>query len=91
MAEDELAIRRKRLKYRSARRGTRELDLFLGAFAGAHLDALSPGQLDRYEAILNANENDIFDWLSGRVAIPPEHDNEIMKLILNFKFSPVTN
>jgi antitoxin CptB len=88
MAEDALAIRRKRLKYRSARRGTRELDLFLGAFADARLDALSPGQLDRYEAILNANENDIFDWLSGRAPIPPEHDNEIMKLILDFKFSP---
>jgi antitoxin CptB len=91
MAEDELAMRRKRLKYRSARRGTRELDLFLGAFAEAHLDRLSPAQLDRYEAVLNANENELYDWLSRRVAVPPEHDNDVMKLLLGFKFSPVTH
>jgi antitoxin CptB len=91
MVEDDLATRRKRLKYRSARRGTRELDLFLGAFAQEHLDALSAGQLERYEAILNANENEIYDWLSRRIAIPPEHDNDVMTLILNFKFSPITH
>ena len=91
MAENELATRRKRLKYRSARRGTRELDLFLGAFAEAHLDRLSPAQLDRYEAVLNANENEIYDWLSRRTAVPPEHDHDVMKLLLNFKFSPVTH
>lgn len=88
MQEDDLATRRKRLKYRSARRGTRELDLLLGAFAQAHLDALSEAQLDRYEAILNADENDIYDWLSGRAAVPPERDDEVMKLLLSFKFSP---
>ena len=91
MAEDELTTRRKRLKYRSARRGTRELDLFLGAFAEAHLDGLSPAQLDRYEAILNANENEIYDWLSRRIGVPAEHDNDVMKLLLSFKFSPVTH
>lgn len=91
MDDDDLATRRKRLKYRSARRGTRELDLFLGAFAEAHLDALSPGQLDRYEAILSADENDIYDWLSRRIAAPAEHDNDVMRLLLDFKFHPVTH
>ena len=90
MADDELATRRKRLKYRSARRGTRELDLFLGAFAEARIDGLTPEQLDRYEDILGANENEIYDWLSGRTEIPPEHRNDVMTLLLTFKFRPAT-
>lgn len=88
MGEEDLAIRRKRLKYRSARRGTRELDLVLGGFAAAYLDAFSPAQLDRYEAILNAPENDIYDWLSRRQHVPAAHDNDVMALLLSFKFSP---
>lgn len=88
MGEEDLAIRRKRLKYRSNRRGTRELDLILGGFAEAHLDGFSAAQLDRFEAILNADENDIYDWLSGRRAVPPAHDNDVMALLLNFKFVP---
>jgi antitoxin CptB len=88
MGEDDLATRRKRLRYRSARLGTRELDLFLGSFAERHLDRLAADALDRYEAILEANENDIYDWLAGRRPVPPEHDNEVMALLLNFRFLP---
>lgn len=88
MGEEDLATRRKRLKYRSSRRGTRELDLFLGSFAERHLDALAPAALDRYEAILEANENDIYDWLARRRPAPPEHDNDVMALLLNFRFVP---
>jgi len=91
MGEDDLATRRKRLRYRSARRGTRELDLFLGSFAERHLDALSPAELDRYEAILEANENEIYDWLAGRRPVPQEHDNDVMALLLNFRFVPTSS
>jgi antitoxin CptB len=86
MAEH-LEIRRKRLRYRSWHRGTKELDLVLGAFADKHLDALAPGQLDAYEAILEADEHDIYGWLTGNRQVPEEHDNEVMTAILDFKLS----
>lgn len=84
---DEQTLRRKRLKYRSSYRGTKELDLILGRFADHHLDGFSDAQLDRYEAIMDANEHEIYAWLTGRQAVPAEYDNDVMTLILNFKFA----
>lgn len=85
--QDEVETRRKRLRYRSWHRGTKELDLLLGSFAERHLDRLSPDQLDRYEAILEADEHDIYAWIAGRRAVPPAHDNDVMAMILAFDFA----
>ncbi len=69
MSRDEATeTRRKRLLYQSAHQGTKESDLLLGAFAAAHLDAFTPPQLDLYEAMLNENDGDLFDWITGRAA-----------------------
>ncbi len=84
--DDDLDIRRKRLLYRSWHRGTKELDLFIGAFADAHLAELSEDQLDRYEAILERDETDIYSWLSGREPVPAEIDNDVMAMILSYDF-----
>jgi antitoxin CptB len=77
-------IRRKRLLFRSWRRGTRESDLLLGRFADAHLDRLDDAQLDRYETLLDCPDADIFDWVCGRAAPPPEHDHDVTRLLLSF-------
>ena len=58
-------IRRKRLLFRSWHRGTRESDLILGRFAEAHIAGFDAGQLDRYEALLECADADLFDWVSG--------------------------
>jgi antitoxin CptB len=80
-------IRRKRLLFRSWHRGTRESDLILGRFADAHLAGFDKGQLDRYEALLDCPDADIFDWASGRTAPPPEHDHDVTRLLLTFSKS----
>ncbi|MBT5190951.1 MAG: succinate dehydrogenase assembly factor 2 [Rhodospirillaceae bacterium] len=85
---EDLEIRRKRLRYHSWHRGTKELDLVLGQFAERYLPDMSVEDLDRYEAIINENEHDIYAWLAGREAVPVEHDHHIMKMILNFKITP---
>ena len=77
-------IRRKRLLFRSWHRGTRESDLILGRFADAHLAGFDKGQLDRCEALLDCPDADIFDWVSGRAALPPEHDHDVMHRLLAF-------
>ncbi len=77
-------IRRKRLLFRSWHRGTRESDLILGRFADAHLAGFDEAQLDHYEALLDCADADIFDWVSGRTAPPPEHDHDVTRLLLSF-------
>ena len=77
-------IRRRRLLFRSWHRGTREADLILGRFADKHLAGLDESQLDRYEALLDCPDPDIFDWVSGRVPPPPERDDDVMRLLLAY-------
>ena len=78
--------RRKRLLYQSSHRGTKESDLLLGAFAAAHLAAFTPGQLQRYEALLEEKDGDLFDWMSGRRAPPAEKMTDVLKLLLAFRY-----
>ena len=79
-----LEIRRKRLSFRSWHRGTRESDLILGRFADAHLARFDAVQLERYEALLDCADADVFDWVSGRTAPPAEHDHDVTRLLLAF-------
>ncbi len=85
MAED-LATRRKRLTYRSWHRGFKENDLLLGSFADAHLARLDAEQLDRYEALLEQPDADIFNWMTKTEAVPPAFDTDVMQLLQSFKF-----
>ena len=80
--------RRKRLLFRSWHRGTREADLILGSFADQNLADFDEAQLDRYEALLDVPDLDLFDWLSGRAVPPPDHDHDVTRLLLAFRYTP---
>lgn len=67
------AIRLKRLRLRSWRRGTREMDLILGRFADARLETLDAGTLDAYEALLEEPDWDIYYWVTGAAVPPGDH------------------
>lgn len=69
-AESALAVERKRLKFRSWHRGTREMDLLMGRFADQHLDGWDAALLTAYAALLEENDPDIYDWVCGRSAAP---------------------
>ena len=85
-----LEIRRKRLLYQSRHRGTKESDLLLGAFATAHLAAFTPDQLDRYEALLDESDAELFDWITGRASPPPDRESDVLRLLMSFRFRPDT-
>jgi len=80
--------RRKRLLFRSWHRGTREADLILGSFANTHLAGFSDAQLSAYEALLECNDAELFDWITGKGAPPPEYDTEVTRLLLAFRYQP---
>ena len=85
MPETEEHIRRKRLRFRSWHRGTRELDLMLGRFADRFIHALTTEQLDRYEALVDQPDPDLSRWLSGGEAPPAAHDTDVLDMIKNIK------
>lgn len=60
--------RLKRLKMRSWRRGTREMDLILGPFADGELAGMDGGALDAYERLLDENDQDLYPWITARLS-----------------------
>ena len=80
-------IRLKRLRYRSTYTGTKETDTLLGEFAARHLAALPDELIDQYEALLDNDDPDLYQWISGQKPLPLERDNDIMKLLMNFRVS----
>ncbi len=62
--------RLKRLHMRSMRRGTKEMDILLMRFAEAHLNRLSSQDLDIYEDLLEENDQDLYQWITGQAAPP---------------------
>jgi antitoxin CptB len=83
--DSELELRRKRLLYRSIYRGNKENDILLGQFARAHIAEFTAAELDQYERLLAIGDNDIFDWVAGRVAVPAEMDTAVVRKLLAFR------
>lgn len=60
--------RLKRLRYRSWHRGCKETDIILGNFADDRLETLDSGLLAVYERLLDEDDVNIWDWISGKTA-----------------------
>lgn len=66
--------RLKRLKYRSWHRGCKETDIILGHFADRHLHRLDEPSLVLYEQLLDENDVDIWNWLTGANTPEPRYE-----------------
>ena len=83
--DSELELRRKRLLYRSVYRGNKENDILLGQFARAHIGEFDSAELDQYERLLQFGDNEIYDWMSGKVPVPTESDSPVVRKLLAFR------
>lgn len=63
--------RLKRLHMRSIRRGIKEMDIILTRFATERLGQLGDAELDLYDALLEQNDQDLYQWVTGQTR-PPE-------------------
>ena len=86
MTTDEDDARLKKLKFRAWRRGFREADLILGPFADKHVAGFSPDELDRFEALLEVPDQDLYAWIIGTAPTPDAHNDDIMNRIKQFRF-----
>ena len=85
---ESLENRRKRLRFRSWHRGTREMDLLMGSFADAHVGGFDHAMLDRFEALLELGDPDLYDWMSGREPVPAESGGRVNLLDWNGRGRP---
>lgn len=53
------------------RRGIKEMDLILAAYAADRLSQMDPDGLDLYDSLLSENDHDLYQWVTGQGAAPP--------------------
>ncbi|MBM3503271.1 MAG: succinate dehydrogenase assembly factor 2 [Alphaproteobacteria bacterium] len=79
--------RRRRVRYRSWHRGTREMDLLLGGFADRHLATMSADDLEAFERLIALPDPDLYA-IYRRLEAPPEAvEGPLLNLFLNFKIA----
>jgi antitoxin CptB len=81
--------RRKRLKLRAWRRGFREMDLILGGFADSTVSGLPEADLCAFEALLEAPDQEVYDWILGRTPPPEAHDTPLLAQVRTYAFNTV--
>lgn len=78
----------KRLAMRSMRRGIKEMDLILSAFADAQLADMTDDDLVLYDALLDENDHDLYQWVTGQSAAPDRFASLIDAI--RTQFSPLS-
>jgi antitoxin CptB len=84
-AGEDLSMRLRRLKYRAGHRGTRELDLLLSPFANSEIEAMTDGELDGFERLLDEEETSLQAWFLGQETPPNHVDKNLLRRILAFR------
>lgn len=79
---DQLDHRRRRARFRAWHRGMRETDLVLGGFADREIETLADDELAQFEALLEVQDQEILDWLTGREKVAAVHDTALFARIL---------
>ena len=83
--DEGLDARRRKLRFRSWHRGTREMDLILGTFADAEIADLTAGEIEQYERLLEISDTELLPWITGERAIPDSERTDILLRILAFR------
>lgn len=80
----DLDERRRRVLYRSWRRGTREMDLIVGRYAEAVLGRVSDADLDVFEHLIEAPDRDLYAWITGALDVPGNYDTPVFRSLQAF-------
>jgi antitoxin CptB len=80
----DLDIRRRRIRVRACRRGMREMDLLLGGFVDAQIDALDATEIAQLEALMEVQDSKLFAWFCGAEPPAPDHDTPLFQKITAF-------
>jgi|TARA_B110000881_G_C18385590_1_gene418371 antitoxin CptB len=82
---NELESLKKKIKYRSSYRGTKEMDLLLTSFVLNIIDSLSFEELERLDDFLNCNDEDISNFYLNKIPIMSFRNKKILDLFTGFK------
>jgi antitoxin CptB len=79
-----LSERRRKLLFRSWHRGIREMDLIMGGFADVSIAAMTDGELDELERLLDVPDQEIYSWFTSEGVVPAQFDSALFKRMKEF-------
>ena len=82
------AVRRRRLAWRCAHRGMKEVDLVFGGFVAANIDRFSSREIEELERLSDVPDGELLDWILGRAPVPAEYDTPLVRSLLEKRFTP---
>ncbi|WP_299636860.1 succinate dehydrogenase assembly factor 2 [uncultured Ruegeria sp.] len=78
-------VRIKRMKMRSMRRGIKEMDIILSAYADRNLADMDAAGLDVFDALLHENDQDLYQWVTGQVRPPAQFASLVSRIAQTFQ------
>ena len=78
-------ILKKRIIYRSAHRGSKEMDILLGNFVKEHIDDFSDDDLKSLEQILFIEDEILYRWYFDKKDSDIIPNNKVSKMLKNFR------
>ncbi len=78
---EQLSERQKKLRWHAWHRGMRELDILIGKTVDAHIATMNEKEMDLLEEFLNADDADVWHWITEKKPIPSVYDTIIWKWI----------
>ena len=85
MTDEPREHRLKRMQMRSMRRGIKEMDLILSAYAQDHLSGMDDAALDLYDALLHENDQDLYRWVTGQEPAPQQFSSLVDEISQTFQ------
>ena len=80
-----LELLKNKIKYRSAYRGTKEMDMLLSSFVTSIINDLNETELEKLNDFIKCNDEDIYNFYMNNVPILEFKGNKILNLFKNFK------
>tara|TARA_B110000914_G_scaffold168300_1_gene148851 strand:+ start:345 stop:602 length:258 start_codon:yes stop_codon:yes gene_type:complete len=77
---NELESLKKKIKYRSTYRGTKEMDLLLSTFVSSIVNTLSYDDLKQLDEFLNCDDEEIDNFYRNKIPITHFTDEKILTL-----------
>jgi antitoxin CptB len=82
---NELELLKKKIKYRSSYRGTKEMDILLSSFINSVINTLSLVELLKLNKFLNIEDEKIYNFYLNNIPISSFKDQKILNLFKTFK------
>ena len=78
-------ILKKQIFYRSAHRGSKEMDILLGNFVKGHIDDFSDDDLKNLEQILFIEDEILYRWYFDKKDSDVIPNNKVSKMLKGFR------